>query len=132
MKTTNTAVIRAARALIAVLFLIAGIRKLLAWNATTAYFSALGIPFPELALPVTILIELGGAIALIAGWRIRAVAWGMAVFTFGSALIAHRFWLADPVTFGNQLNHFLKNLAIAGGFLLLAQSAPPVEQRDAS
>jgi len=37
-----------------------------------------------------------------------------------SALLAHRFWSAEPAQFANQLNHFLKNVAIAGGLLLVA------------
>lgn len=108
-----------ARTLIASLFLVAGIRKVLMWKATLAYFAGLGIPLPELALPLSVVVEIGGGIALIAGWRLREVALVMAVFTLFTALFAHRFWAADGAQFNNQLNHFFKNIALVGGFLVL-------------
>ena len=110
----------AARALMAVIFLVAGIRKLLGYAGTLGYFGALGIPLPDLLLPLTILLEIGGGIALLIGWRARWVAAALGLFSLVSALLAHRFWAADPAQFANQLNHFLKNVAIAGGFLLVA------------
>jgi putative oxidoreductase len=108
-----------ARVLMASLFLLAGIRKVLTWKATLAYFAGLGIPLPEVALPLSVVVEIGGGLALIAGWRLREVSLVMAVFTLFTAFIAHRFWAAEGTQFNNQLNHFFKNVAIVGGFLLL-------------
>jgi putative oxidoreductase len=113
----------AARILMALVFLVAGTRKLLAWGATVAYFGKLGIPLPEVALALTIALEIVGGIALVAGWKLRPVALVMGAFTLASALIAHAFWAADPAQFNGQLLSFLKNMAIAGGFLLLASVA---------
>lgn len=119
----NHVVLLGARVLMALPFLIAGARKLLTWKATVAYFGKLGIPYPEVVLPLTLLVEVGGGIAIIANWRIRDVSVLMAFFCIGTALLAHRFWAVDPAQFNNQLNHFLKNVGLAGGFLMLTAAA---------
>jgi len=89
-------------------------------TGTLGYFGALGIPMPDLVLPLTILLEIGGGMALLIGWRAGWFAAALGLFTLASALLAHRFWAAEPAQFANQLNHFLKNVAIAGGLLLVA------------
>lgn len=108
------------RVLMAAIFLVAGIRKLLSFAGTAGYFGSLGLPLPEIVLPLVILLEIGGAIALIVGWRTEWVAGALGLFTIASALLAHKFWAVDPPQFANQLNHLLKNVAMAGGFLILA------------
>jgi putative oxidoreductase len=113
----------AARALMALIFLVAGVRKAMAYGATLGYFKSLGLPLPELVLPLTIALEIGGAIALVAGWRLRWVGPVMALFTFGTALAAHRFWEAPDAQYAAQLNNFLKNVAMVGGFVLVTLSA---------
>lgn len=109
-----------ARILMALLFLVAGVRKLMYYSGTLGYFSQLGIPMPELVLPLTILIEIAGGMAVVAGWRLHLVAPAMALFTLGTALVGHRFWAADAAQFTPQLNSFLKNIAIVGAFIVLA------------
>jgi len=120
MTPPNNAVYAAARALMAAIFLVAGVRKLVGYAGTLGYFGALGIPMPDLVLPLTILLEIGGGMALLIGWRAGWFAAALGLFTLASALLAHRFWAAEPAQFANQLNHFLKNVAIAGGLLLVA------------
>ncbi|MGY6126933.1 DoxX family protein (plasmid) [Paraburkholderia strydomiana] len=114
-----TAVQRISRTLMSVLFLVAGIRKLIAWDATVAYLGSSGLPLAELIVPLVVLLEIGGAVALIAGWRLRELSILLAFYSVATALIAHRFWSVDPAQFNSQLNNFFKNIAIAGGFLLL-------------
>lgn len=111
------------RALMATLFLVAGVRKLLAYGGTLGYLTQLGVPLPEAALPVIIFIEIGGGLALMLGWQTQWVAGLMAGFTLLTALTGHRFWMAESAQFSNQLNHFLKNLAITGAFIGLAGAA---------
>lgn len=118
--TPHTTAYAVARALMAIIFIVAGARKLMGYAGTLAYFGTLGIPLPDVVLPSTILLELGGGIALLIGWRAGWAAVALGLFTLGSALLAHRFWAVEPAQFSNQLNHFLKNVAIAGGFLLVA------------
>jgi putative oxidoreductase len=102
------------RILIAVLFLIAAYNKAKGLTGTTAYFTRLGIPAPSVMAPVVIAFEAIAGLLLLAGFKTRLVALTVAVFVVIAALMAHTNF-AD----GNQLNHFLKNLAIAGGLLAL-------------
>ncbi|MEN3377662.1 MAG: putative oxidoreductase [Hyphomicrobiales bacterium] len=102
------------RILIALLFLVAAYNKLKGLGGTTGYFTKLGIPGPSVAAPVVAAFELAFGILLLAGFKTRFVALAIAVFVIVAALFAHTNF-AD----GNQLNHFMKNLAIAGGCLAL-------------
>ena len=117
--TYNPMLPLAGRLLIATLFLVAGVRKVLFWGVQVAYFTKLGFPAPEAMTVIAIVIELGGACLLIAGWKTRWVAWLLMLFVLVATFMAHRFWEFDPAQSANQMNHFLKNLAIIGGLLLL-------------
>jgi putative oxidoreductase len=112
------------RILLALIFLVAGYRKLMAVAGSAGYFAKLGFPMPEVMVWVAIAIELGGAILLIVGWKTRWVAWLLALFTLVAAFAAHRFWEVDAAQYANQMNHFLKNIAIVGGFIILAATGP--------
>ena len=110
----------AGRGLLALIFLVAGLRKLLAFGMTVGYFGKLGIPMPEVVVAGSILIEVGGAVLLTIGYKTWIVAAVMAAFTLGAALIAHQFWaVSDPQAYSAQLNNFLKNVAMVGGFLIV-------------
>jgi len=100
------------RVLLAVLFLVSGLGKIASYAITAGYLAAVGLP--SALLPVVIATEVLGAIAIVAGWRTRITAFLLAGFTLLSALIFHNDF-ADQV----QLVMFLKNVSIAGGFLLL-------------
>lgn len=113
-----------ARLLMSALFLVSGTRKVLTWRATVGAFTALGIPFAPVVTPLVVVLEIGGALALISGKRIRYTAAILAIYTLLSTLIADRFWSAGAAQFTPQLNDFFKNLGLAGGFLLLMQCAP--------
>jgi len=109
-----------ARVLLALLFLLAGVGKLGAYNATAAYMSSVGVP--GRLLPAVIATELLGSLAIILGWKTRAVALLLAGFSVVTALIFHNKF-ADQI----QMIMFLKNISIAGGFLLLvANGAGPL------
>jgi putative oxidoreductase len=119
----------AARVLMAVIFLVAGVRKLMAYGATLGYFAKLGIPLPDVVLPLTIALEVGGGLLLVAGWRVQWVAGALALFTLATAFAAHAFWAADAAQFTGQLNNFLKNVAMVGGFLMLMAHAATGERK---
>jgi putative oxidoreductase len=113
------------RILLAAVFLVAGARKLMGVAGTVGYFTKLGMPMADLMVWVAIVIEIGGALMLIAGWKARYAAWALAIFTLVAAFMAHRFWeISDAAQYGNQLNHFLKNFAIIGGMLMVAVFGP--------
>jgi putative oxidoreductase len=106
----------AARLLMAQIFIISGSEKLMGFSGTEGYFSSLGIPMVGVVTPLVILIELGGGLALLFGFKARWVAAILALFTVGSALIAHTNF-ADQ----GQVINFMKNIAIAGGFLMFVR-----------
>jgi putative oxidoreductase len=114
----------AGRLLMAMIFLVAGIRKVLGFAGTVGYFTKLGFPMPEAFAVIAIVIEIGGALALIIGWRTRWVAWLLILFVAIATAMAHRFWEFDAAQFNNQLNHFLKNIALIGGLLFVAAFGP--------
>lgn len=120
----NHSALLVGRILLSLIFLIAGYRKLMGVAASAGYFAKLGFPMPEVMVWVAIAIELGGAILLIVGWKTRWVAWLLALFTLIAAFAAHRFWEVDAAQYANQMNHFLKNIAIVGGFIILATTGP--------
>ena len=113
-----------ARILLALVFLVAGVRKVMAPAASAGYLAKLGFPAPEVMVWVAIAFELGGAILLILGWKTRWGALALALFTLIATFAAHRFWEFDAAQYANQMNHFLKNLAIVGGMVLLAATGP--------
>lgn len=114
----------AGRLLLAAIFLVAGVDKLTAFAATSGYLAKLGFPMPDLMTVIAIVLELGGGILLIAGWKIRWAAWALIVFVAVATFAAHRFWEFDASQYRNQLNHFLKNLALVGGLLFVAAFGP--------
>ena len=112
------------RVLIASMFLVAGIRKLLAVSGTVAYFTKLGFPIPEIMVWVSIVIEIGGALLLIAGWQTRRIAWLLILFTIIATAMGHRFWEFEGAQYGAQLNFFLKNVTVLGGLLYVIAFGP--------
>ena len=110
----NGTLLLAGRWLMAALFLVAGIRKIMMFSGQVGYFAKLGFPMPEVMTVLAIVIEVGGAILLIVGWKTRIAAFLLAGYTLLTAVLFHNNF-ADP---GETIN-FLKNLGIAGGFLLL-------------
>ncbi|QGS33102.1 DoxX family membrane protein (plasmid) [Cupriavidus metallidurans] len=103
------------RILIAALFLVSGLGKLMAPGATMSYIASLGLPAPLLGYLGALILELAGAVLLVAGYRTRIVALLLATYAVVTALIFHHA-LADQ----NQMFHFLKNFAMAGGLLQVA------------
>lgn len=112
------------RTLIAVLFLVAGVRKLLGWAGTVGYLTKLGLPAPEVMALLVVITEIGGAALLILGWRARWVAWLLILFTGIATYLGHPFWAVEAAQYGNQLNHFLKNVAIIGALLMVVAYGP--------
>jgi putative oxidoreductase len=112
------------RCLLAALFLVAGIRKIMGYAGTVGYMAKIGFPAPEAMAIIAIVIEVGGSLLLIIGWRTRWVAWVMATFVVIATFAAHRFWEFDAAQYNAQLNNFLKNFAIIGGMLMLAAFGP--------
>lgn len=112
------------RILIGILFLVAGTMKAMNIAGTTGYMTKLGFPAPELMAYLSTLIELASGVLLIVGWQTRRVAWLLVVYVSIATGMAHRFWEYEPAQRVNQINHFLKNLALIGAMLYIVISGP--------
>jgi len=102
-----------ARVFLGHIFLLAGLSKIGAYEGTAGYMDAMGVPGG--LLPLVIALEVIGGLAIIAGWQTKWAAIALAGFSVASAVIFHNNF-ADET----QMIMFMKNFAIAGGFLLLA------------
>jgi len=102
-----------ARVLMALIFILSGLSKLGAADAVRGYMDAMGVP-GALLWP-TIAFEIGGGVLVALGYRTRVIALLFAGFCLATAAIFHHQF-ADQV----QMIMFLKNVSMAGGFLLLA------------
>jgi putative oxidoreductase len=107
------------RFLIAVIFLLSGVGKIFAPEATQGYIAAAGLPLPVVAYAIALLAEVGGGLLLLLGYQTRYAALGLAIFTVATAIGFHHNF-ADQ----NQMIHFLKNLAITGGLLQIFAFGP--------
>ena len=105
------------RILLAWIFIRSGYGKIAAFEGAVGYIASKGVPFPALAAMGAIVIEIGGGLLLIAGWKTRWAAVAMFLFTALAALIFHPFWAVPADQVMNQSVHFWKNVAIMGGFL---------------
>lgn len=117
METSQNLADLAGRIMISAIFLVTGLGKIAGYAATQGYMTAMGVP--GMLLPLVIALEVGGSIAIILGWHTRLVAFLLAGFSVLAALIFHHA-LGDQV----QFLMFMKNIAIAGGFLLLVARGP--------
>lgn len=109
----------AGRLLLALLFLVSAWRQLARRERVRQNMAAQGMPWPHVALPVGITIEVVAGMALAAGVGVPWAAAALIVFTLVSTWYYYRD-LRDP----EVVQHFLKNLAIVGGLLLVAASGP--------
>ncbi|KQN57941.1 DoxX family membrane protein [Erwinia sp. E602] len=117
MKKLEDAGFLVARILMPVLFIVAGWGKITGYAGTQQYMEAMGVP--GFFLPLTILLEFGGGLAILFGFFTRTTALITAVFTVLTALLFH----ANFAEGANSIM-FMKNFSIAGGFLLLAITGP--------
>ncbi|MBD8162127.1 DoxX family protein [Erwinia persicina] len=116
MKKLEDSGIVLARILMAILFVVAGWGKLTDYAGTQQFMASMGIP--ALFVPLTVLLEFGGGLAIMFGFLTRTTALITAIFTVLTAILAHSNFAVDGPTM------FLKNISIAGGFLLLAITGP--------
>jgi putative oxidoreductase len=105
------------RLLLAAIFVHEGIAKLGNVAGSAAYAASFGVPAG--LLPLAIAVELGGGILIAVGLFTRPAAVALAGFCLVTAVVFHA-----NLAVVNQLLHFEKNLAIAGGLLVLAAAGP--------
>lgn len=100
------------RLLLALIFIVSGLNKITGYAGTQGYMEAMGVSGG--LLPLVIALEVLGGIAIVVGFQARLVALVLAGFSIVSAAIFHADF-ADQT----QMLMFMKNVAIAGGFLMI-------------
>ncbi|KVE40015.1 DoxX family protein [Burkholderia sp. TSV86] len=119
-RSVDSGVIFVARLLLALLFLWGGATKLLGYGEFAGYLRGLGVPYGQIVAPAVVVLEGLSGLLLVVGYRVKPLALVLAFYTIATALVAHNFWDAtDPALQHDMVIHFWKNVAIAGGFLLL-------------
>ena len=120
MNTRKSVLDRIAPALVGLLFVVAGINKILGFDYVAQWMAAAGLPATSVLLVATIALETGAGLLLMIGWKTRWAALALAAFLVPTTLVFHAFWGADAAQFQDPLTQFLKNTAIFGAMLMIA------------
>lgn len=115
----GSALLLVGRVLLSAMFILAGFSKLTAISGTAQWFGSIGLPFPTVVTVLVGLLELFGGLAVLVGYQTRIAAIALGLFTIAASLLAH-----TDFTDMNQMLFFQKNMAIAGGFFILAVFGP--------
>lgn len=122
----STPVVIVARLLLALMFVLAGLNKFGNLQGTAGYIASGGLPMAGLLAPLVAALEVVGGLMLIVGWQARWAALALALFTLAASIGFHNFWAMPADKAYIQQLMFLKNLAVAGGLLLVfAHGAGP-------
>jgi len=109
----STAILTLGRVLLAGIFVVTGVRKILSFEDTAGFMAAKGLPFPEVLLVASIAIEVIGGLMVATGFRARTAALLLFLFMIPVTATFH------PPTDPEQFINFLKNLSVMGGLLVL-------------
>lgn len=120
LDTLRTPLAVAGRFLLALMFVMAGFSKITGFAGTVGYMSSKGMPAAEVLAVLTILLEIGGGLALMFGWRARWAALALALFTLLASVVFHNFWAVPEAQKMMQQLLFMKNMSVVGGLLMVA------------
>lgn len=124
MNTATNALALIGRILLALMFVLAGLDKIGGFAGTAAYIASKGLPVPQVLAAATIAVEVLGGLMLVIGWKARWAALALAGFTLLASVIFHNYWaMPADQQMVNQLM-FMKNLAVAGGMLMITAFGP--------
>ena len=115
MESWKTYLVPLGRLLLSSLFIWAGYTKLFVFGpaGTAAFFTKAGVPIPEVAAWIAIIVELVGGILLLIGWQTRWVALVLAIWCLITGFAYH----LPATAMMHDMTHFYKNLVMAGGLL---------------
>ena len=109
------------RGLLGLYFILPGISKITGFAATSEYMAAHGVPLVPVLLVVTIVIQIGGGLALMFGFKTQAIAFVLAGLTLVISVFMHNFWVMEEgLERKHEMQNFVKNLAIMAGLLYVA------------
>lgn len=107
------------RIFVALIFIIAGIQKITQYHSMTNTLQQMGLPSSQWLLILAIIFELGGGLLVFFGWFARFGAILLFVFVVVATFLFHSFWTFQGAAMVNQMQHFFKNLSIAGALLYI-------------
>lgn len=108
------------RILLALMFVLAGFSKIGGFEGTAGYIASKGLPAASLLAALTIVLEVGGGLAIMLGFFTRWSALALAGFTLLASFIFHAYWSLPADQQMMEQLMFMKNMSIAGGLLVLA------------
>jgi len=112
------------RVLLSAIFILSGIGKIPHFNDVAGMMAQKGIPLATVALAITLLIEIGGGLMVLTGFKARYAALVIALWLIPVTLVFHHFWGIPEAAKQEQMVNFLKNVAIMGGLLVLSYASP--------
>lgn len=121
------------RGLLGLYFIVPGISKITGFAQTSEYMAAHGVPLIPVLLVLTIVIQIGGGLALMFGFRAQLVAFVLAGLTLLISVFMHNFWvMPEGLERNHELQNFIKNLAIMAGLLYVAGARPQLQTQEPS
>jgi putative oxidoreductase len=114
----------AGRILMSVMFLISGFFKIGGYTQLVGYAAAKGVPMPGVAIACAAVLELAGGLAILAGFQTKIAAWLLFLYLIPVTFLFHNFWALQGAAQQDNMIHFLKNVAIMGGLVILAANGP--------
>lgn len=112
------------RVLLSLIFILSGLGKAPHFNDVAAMMAGKGIPLASVALAITLLIEIGGGLLLLTGFKAKYAALVIVLWLIPVTLVFHHFWGLPAEQQQDQMVNFLKNVAIIGGLLVLVYASP--------
>jgi putative oxidoreductase len=112
------------RILISQLFIYFGYTKIIGFAGTAGYIASKGLPVPQLLTLLTIVIEVGGGLMILLGWRARLAAAVLFLWMIPVSFLFHNYWsMEGAAVMANKVN-FLKNVALMGAMFLIFAFGP--------
>ncbi len=120
MNSSNSITTLVGRFLISIIFIMSGFSKIAMYSQMVGYAAAKGLPMAGAGIAVAAAVELLAGLAVLAGFQTRISAWLLFVYLVPATLLFHNFWAMQGMEQQDNMAHFMKNLAIMGGLLILA------------
>jgi len=109
------------RGLLGIYFIVPALMKVTNFSGTAEYMAAHGMVFIPFLLVLTIVLQLGGGLSLVVGYRQREVAFVLAGLVLVISVVMHNFWsMEDGLQRAHEMQNFFKNVAIMAGLLVVA------------
>ena len=117
------------RILLGLYFIVPGLMKVLNFDGTVEYMAAHGMVFIPFFLALTIVLQLGGGVCLLIGYRQREVSFVLAGLVLIISLVMHDFWsMEQGLERAHETQNFIKNMAIMAGLLIVAGGNRPLSK----